>query len=62
VFKHTCLFRFEDRSSCEAAMEPAVLARLQQSVGEVSVQLYERMPRSEALPARLRKPLRRAQR
>ena len=62
VFKHTCLFRFEDRSSCEAAMEAAVLARLQQSVGEVSAQLYERMPRSEALPARLRKSLRRRQR
>jgi len=62
VFKHTCLFRFQDRSSCEAAMEAAVLARLQQSVGEVSVQLYERMPRSEALPARLRKSLRRRRR
>jgi uncharacterized protein (DUF1330 family) len=59
VFKHTCLFRFDDRSDCESAMEPAVLTQLQQSAGEVSVQLYERMPGSRALPASLRKLFRR---
>ncbi|MDH3818742.1 MAG: hypothetical protein OES21_09020 [Myxococcales bacterium] len=59
VFKRTCLFRFEDPQSCEAAMQPEVLDRLRDAAGEVAVQLYQRMPRSEALPARLGKVLRR---
>lgn len=62
VFKHTYLFRFESHASCEAAMQPGVLERLQDTAGEVSVQLYQRMPRSEALPARLGKVLRRPSR
>jgi len=59
VFKRTCLFRFGDPQSCEAAMQPGVLDRLRDAAGEVVVQLYQRMPRSEALPARLGKVLRR---
>ena len=62
VFKHTCLFRFEDRQSCEAAIEPPVLDRLGEAAGEVSVQLYRRMRRSEALPAPFAKLLRRPKR
>ena len=60
VFKRTLLFRFEDRASCEAAIQTSVLAQLRESAGEVSVQLYERLPRSEALPPALGQLLRRA--
>ena len=52
-FKRTLLFRFERQESCDAAMHPAMLAQLQELAGEVSVQLYQRMPRSRALPAAL---------
>jgi uncharacterized protein (DUF1330 family) len=58
VFKRTCLFRFEDQQSCEAAMQPGVLNQLEEAGGELSVQLYQRVPRSEALPASLRKLMR----
>ena len=53
VFKRTCMFRFEDRQSCEAAMQPTVLNQLRETRGEVSVQLYRRMQRKNALPAPL---------
>jgi uncharacterized protein (DUF1330 family) len=55
VFKRTALFRFEDQEKCEAAMQPGVLSQLQQAAGEVSVQLYQRVPRSKAIPAALQK-------
>ena len=58
VFKQTVMFRFEDRAACDAALQPQVLDRLQESSGEVSVQLYQRVPRSEALPRALAKLLR----
>jgi len=58
VFKRTCLFRFEDQQSCEAAMQPGVLNQLEEAGGELSVQLYQRVPRSKALPASLRKLMR----
>lgn len=51
VFKRTGLFQFEDQQSCEAAMQPGVLNHLQEAAGELSVQLYRRVPRSKALPA-----------
>ena len=51
VFKRTCLFRFENQESCDAAMQPGVLSQLQEAAGELSVQLYQRVPRSKALPA-----------
>ena len=50
IFKRTCLFRVEDRESCDAAMQPEVLNQLQEVAGELSVQLYQRLPRSNALP------------
>jgi len=55
VFKRTFLFRFEDQASCDAAMQPGVLNQLQEAAGDASVQLYERVPRSKALPAALAK-------
>ena len=58
VFKRTSLFRFDDQQSCEAAMQPAVLNQLQEAAGELSVQLYRRLPKSRALPASLRKLMR----
>ncbi|MBW2687903.1 MAG: hypothetical protein JRE19_18645 [Deltaproteobacteria bacterium] len=58
VFKRTCLFQFEDQESCEAAIQPAVLKRLQDAGGDASVQLYRRVPRKSALPAALGKLLR----
>lgn len=58
VFKLTCLFRFEHQQECEAAMQPGVLNPLQEAAGELSVQLYQRVPRRKALPAALGKLLR----
>ena len=57
VFKRTCLFRFEDPQSCEAAMQPGMLNQLQEAAGELSVQLYQRVPRKNTLPAALGKLL-----
>jgi uncharacterized protein (DUF1330 family) len=57
VFKRTGLFRFDDQGSCEAAMQPAVLAQLGEASGETSVQLYRRIPKRDAVPAALRKLL-----
>jgi hypothetical protein len=51
VFKRTCLFRFENQESCDAAMQPGVLSQVHEAAGELSVQLYQRVPRSKALPA-----------
>lgn len=51
VFKCTALLRFEDRQSCIAAMQPSVLNELEDAAGEISVQLYRRVPRKDALPA-----------
>ena len=53
VFKRTCLFRFEAGQSCEAAMQSGALDQLGEAGGEVSVQLYRRVPRKNALPAAL---------
>ena len=58
VFKRTCLFRFADQQSCEAAMPSGVVNQLREAGGEVSVQLYRRVPRKNALPAALAKLLR----
>ena len=58
VFKQTSLFRFDDQASCETAMHAKALNRLQEAVGETSVQLYQRVPRSKALPASIRRLLR----
>ena len=55
VFKHTALFRFEGQSSCEEAMGPGVLSQLEEAAGELSIQLYRRVPKTEALPAPLAK-------
>jgi uncharacterized protein (DUF1330 family) len=58
VFKRTGLFQFDDQQSCEAAMQPGVLNQLEEAAGEVSVQLYQRVPQKNALPASLGKFLR----
>jgi uncharacterized protein (DUF1330 family) len=50
VFKRTAMFRFEDQGSCEAAMQPGVLDELERAAAPLSVQLYRRLPRKEALP------------
>lgn len=51
VFKYTALFRFDDQEACTCAMSGGVVSRLQEVAGELSVQLYQRVPRKEALPA-----------
>jgi hypothetical protein len=53
VFKHTALFRFEDRKSCGAATTTGVLNGLHEAAGELSVQLYRRVRRRDAVPAPL---------
>lgn len=57
VFKRTAMFRFEDREGCEAAMDPGVLNQLREAAGPLSVQLYRRLPRKDALPAPVAKVL-----
>ena len=51
VFKHTVFFRFDDQNACEAAMQEGVLNQLKEAAGELSVQLYRRVPKRDALPA-----------
>ena len=58
VFKRTALFRFEDQESCEGAVQAGVLNQLRGVGGDVSAQLYRRVPRKDALPAALAKRLR----
>ena len=58
VFPRTALFRFDDQAGCDSAMEPGVLNQLREAGGELSVQLYRRVPRSEALPAPVARLLR----
>jgi uncharacterized protein (DUF1330 family) len=58
VFKYTALFFFEDHEACARAMTGGVLNRLQEVAGELSVQLYQRVPRKEALPASMASLLR----
>ena len=58
VFKRTSMFRFDGEESCETAMQADMLSQLQEAGGEVSVQLYRRVPRKNKLPAALEKLLR----
>lgn len=58
AFKCTALFRFEDQESCDAAMRPGVLAELEEAAGQLSIQLYQRVPRKDALPASVAQLLR----
>lgn len=53
VFKRTALFRFESEEDCVAAMQPGVLNQLREAAGDLSVQLYRRAARKDALPAAL---------
>jgi uncharacterized protein (DUF1330 family) len=50
-FQRTAMFRFDDHASCEAALQPGVMNQLREVAGELSAQLYRRVPRKEALPA-----------
>jgi uncharacterized protein (DUF1330 family) len=59
AFQSTALFRFESRAACEAAMSADLLDQLREAAGELSVQLYRRLPREEVLPAQLAKASRR---
>lgn len=52
VYKDTALFRYENQKRCEDAITPGVLNQLKEATGDdVSVQLYRRLARREALPA-----------
>lgn len=51
VFKRTALFGFDDQNACSTAMQGGALNRLQEAAGELSVQLYHRVPKRDALPA-----------
>ena len=53
AFKQTVMFRFATQEDGENAMTPRVLDEVREAVGEVSVQLYRRLSRDEALPALL---------
>jgi uncharacterized protein (DUF1330 family) len=55
VFKRTMLFHFDSQRNAEAAMQPGVLNQLKEAGGDVSVQLYRRVPRNESMPAALAK-------
>jgi uncharacterized protein (DUF1330 family) len=57
VFKRTALFRFEDQASAEGAITRDELDALEAAARGVSVQLYRRVPRQEALPASVGKLL-----
>jgi uncharacterized protein (DUF1330 family) len=53
LFKRTALFRFEDQEGCSVAVTPGVLNQLREAAGEVSVQLYRRVSKKDALPVSL---------
>ena len=53
AFKHTVMFRFATQGDGESAMTRRVLNEVREAVREVSVQLYRRLSRDEALPALL---------
>lgn len=57
LFKRTMMFRFEDQAACDTALQSGVLNELRGVSGEISVQLYQRVSRSEALPRPLGKLL-----
>ena len=57
VFKQTTMFRFEYQEACEREMQASVLQALKQATVDASVQLYQRVPRGDALPRPLRKIL-----
>ena len=58
AFKRTMLFRFDTQRNVESAMQPGVLNQLTEAAGDVSAQLYRRVPRTDALPTELGKLLR----
>jgi uncharacterized protein (DUF1330 family) len=51
LFKRTVLFRFETQAACDEALSPGVLNDLRKAANELSVQLYRRVSRKDALPA-----------
>lgn len=55
VFRHTALIRFDTEDEARDALTPGMLNQLREIVGEPSLQLYQRVPRAEALPPRVAK-------
>ena len=52
VYPGTALFQYSDQAACEDAMGPGVLNQLKEIAGDdISVQLYRRQRRKEALPS-----------
>ncbi len=52
VYKNTALFGYETQERCEEAITPSVLNQLIEATSDdVSVQLYRRLARREALPS-----------
>lgn len=58
VFPYTMLFRFESREACHAGLQSDALDQLREVGGELSVQLYQRLPKKDALPEPLARLLR----
>lgn len=51
AYPNTALFRYEAKQDCENAITPGVVNQLREIAGnDISVQLYRRLTRSEALP------------
>jgi len=58
VYPNTALFQYESQERCEDAITPGILNQIKEVAGDdVSVQLYRRLTRREALPAALAKLL-----
>lgn len=53
TYPNTALFRYESQDDCESAITPAILDQLKEVAGDdLSAQLYRRLTRREALPAK----------
>lgn len=51
IYPNTALFRYESQERCEDAITPGILNQLKEVAGDdISVQLYRRLTRQEALP------------
>jgi uncharacterized protein (DUF1330 family) len=57
VYKHTALIRFDSEQQAIDALTPGVLNQLQEIAEEPSLQLYQRVPKTEAMPAQVSKLL-----
>ncbi len=50
LYKSMAIFRFDDVPSAQAALPAAAVTQLQEIAGDLSIQVYQRMRRSQMLP------------